>query len=180
MSGAIRYAELHCHTNSSFLDGASHPHDLVERADALGYRALAVTDHDGFHGAVKVMGAARIAGMPVVYGTEVGLTPDGHDADDPIAAAERWDRDRKQASDRTGERIRRGRTTRSHGTKPIDRKQTDHLVLLAGSPAAYAELSEFVTRSQFAGEKDRASHRARAGKALIEHLLREGVPGVRA
>lgn len=159
MAGAVRYAELHCHTNSSFLDGASHPHELVERAHELGYRALAVTDHDGFHGAVKVMEAARSVGMPVVYGTEVGLMAEGGDSGDPIAAAEQWDRERKQRSDLTGERIRRGRTTRSHGTKPIDRKQTDHLILLAGSPGAYASLSEFVTRSQFAGEKDRAVYR---------------------
>ena len=39
------FAELHCHSNYSFLDGASHPHALVETAAALGYEALAVTDH---------------------------------------------------------------------------------------------------------------------------------------
>jgi len=38
------YAELHCLSNFTFLRGASHPHELVERADALGYRALAITD----------------------------------------------------------------------------------------------------------------------------------------
>ena len=36
-----RYAELHTHTNYSFLDGASHPYDLVTRAAELGYTALA-------------------------------------------------------------------------------------------------------------------------------------------
>ena len=44
------YAELHCHANFSFLDGASHPEDLVETAVELGYQALAVTDHNGFYG----------------------------------------------------------------------------------------------------------------------------------
>lgn len=68
-----RYAELHAHTNYSFLDGASHPFDLVERAAALGYDALAVTDHDGFRGAAKVHVAARRIGLPIVYGTEVGM-----------------------------------------------------------------------------------------------------------
>ena len=68
-----RYAELHCHTNFSFLDGASHPEELVARAAELGYTALGVTDHDGFRGAVKVHQAARAVGMPVVYGTEVGM-----------------------------------------------------------------------------------------------------------
>ena len=69
----VAYAELHCHTNFSFLDGASHAHELVATAAELGYRALAVVDHDGFRGAVKVHEAARAIGLPVVYGTEVGL-----------------------------------------------------------------------------------------------------------
>src|SRR3954462_12731117 len=40
------YAELHCHTNFSFLDGASHPEELAEEAARLGLHGLAVTDHD--------------------------------------------------------------------------------------------------------------------------------------
>jgi hypothetical protein len=46
----------------------------VATAARLGYTALAVTDHDGFRGAVKVHHAARTIGLPVVYGTEVGLS----------------------------------------------------------------------------------------------------------
>ncbi len=61
------YAELHCHSNFSFLDGASHPADLVKRAAELGYEALAVTDHDGFYGAVQFNLAAAAAGLPIVY-----------------------------------------------------------------------------------------------------------------
>ena len=49
-----RYAELHTHTNFSFLDGASHPLQLVERAAELGYTALGITDHEGVRGVVKV------------------------------------------------------------------------------------------------------------------------------
>ncbi len=70
---AARYAELHCHTNYSFLDGASHPRELVARAAELGYAALAVTDHDGFRGAPKFRLAAAEVGLPTVYGTEIGL-----------------------------------------------------------------------------------------------------------
>src|SRR3712207_9537183 len=40
-SGATPYAELHCHSNFSFLDGASHPEELVEEAARLGLEALA-------------------------------------------------------------------------------------------------------------------------------------------
>ena len=75
-----RYAELHCHTNFSFLDGASHPEDLVERAVELGYQALAVTDHDGFYGAVRFSQAAREAGLPAVYGVEIGLEKPSEEA----------------------------------------------------------------------------------------------------
>ena len=41
------YVELHCHSGFSFLDGASHPEELVTRAVELGYPALALTDHNG-------------------------------------------------------------------------------------------------------------------------------------
>jgi error-prone DNA polymerase len=68
-----RYAELHCHSNFSFRDGASHPHDLVQRAAELGYEALAITDHNGFYGAPKFRAAAREVGLRTVYGTEAAL-----------------------------------------------------------------------------------------------------------
>src|SRR6202007_2774822 len=47
------YAELHFHSNFSFLDGASHPEELVEEAARLGLTGLAITDHDGFYGVVR-------------------------------------------------------------------------------------------------------------------------------
>lgn len=148
-----RYAELHCHTNFSFLDGASHPEDLVDRAVELGYRALAVTDHDGFYGAVRFSKAAREAGLSAVYGVEIGLQqsqdPSHEPQSDPIAQAEGRDRLR------LGTRPRRGRNKRMHGSKPLELSPTDHLVLLAGSPEGYRSLSRLVTIAQFRGEKDR-------------------------
>ncbi len=69
------YAELHLHTNYSFLDGASHPDDLVARAAALGLPALAITDHDGLYGAVRFAVAARERQIKAIVGTE--LTLDG-------------------------------------------------------------------------------------------------------
>ncbi|WP_376765999.1 PHP domain-containing protein [Amycolatopsis pithecellobii] len=49
----VPYAELHVHSNFSFLDGASHPEELVEEASRLGLDAIALTDHDGMYGAVR-------------------------------------------------------------------------------------------------------------------------------
>ena len=75
MPGPVPYAELHCHSNFSFLDGASHPEELAEEAARLGLEALAVTDHDGFYGVVRFAEAARAVGLATVFGTE--LTLDG-------------------------------------------------------------------------------------------------------
>jgi error-prone DNA polymerase len=68
-----QYAELHCHSNFSFLDGASHPDELVEEAARLRLEALAITDHDGMYGAVRFAEAAGAAGLPTVFGAEVTL-----------------------------------------------------------------------------------------------------------
>ena len=67
------YAELHCHSNFSFLDGASHPEELVEEAARLGLSALALTDHDGFYGVVRFAEVAREVGLPTVFGSELTL-----------------------------------------------------------------------------------------------------------
>ena len=69
----VPYAELHCHTNFSFLDGASHAEELVEEAVRLGLDALAVTDHDGLYGVVRFAEAARAHGLPTVFGAELTL-----------------------------------------------------------------------------------------------------------
>src|SRR5215213_2554172 len=71
--GSVPYAELHCHSNFSFLDGASHPEELVEEAVRLGLEALAITDHDGFYGVVRFAEAARALGLATVFGAELSL-----------------------------------------------------------------------------------------------------------
>ena len=71
------YAELHCLSNFTFLRGASHPHELVERAATLGYRALALTDECSVAGVVRAHEA--IKGLPaerrlkLIIGTEIRL-----------------------------------------------------------------------------------------------------------
>jgi error-prone DNA polymerase len=148
------YAELHCHTNFSFLDGASHPEDLVDRAIDLGYVALAVTDHDGFYGVSRFWQAARETGLPAIYGVEIGLEADPAGPIDPVSRAEEWDQHRHARSKGALGRLRRGRSVRSHGAKPVNLPETDHLVLLAGSPDGYRSLSDLVTKAQMRGEKD--------------------------
>jgi error-prone DNA polymerase len=67
------YAELHCLSNFSFLRGASHPEELVERAHALGYSALALTDECSVAGVVRAHLAARDVGLKFVIGSEFTL-----------------------------------------------------------------------------------------------------------
>ena len=67
------YAELHCLSNFSFLRGASHPEELVERAKSQGYAALALTDECSLAGAVRAHLAAKDAGLPLILGSEFTL-----------------------------------------------------------------------------------------------------------
>ncbi len=67
------YAELHCVTNFSFLRGASHPHELVQRAAELGYQALAITDECSLAGVVKAHVAALEHDLQLIIGSEFKL-----------------------------------------------------------------------------------------------------------
>ncbi|MCU1389687.1 MAG: dnaE2, partial [Ilumatobacteraceae bacterium] len=69
----VPYAELHCHSNFSFLDGASHPEALAEEAARIGLEALALTDQNGFYGVVRFAEAAKAVGLPTVFGAELTL-----------------------------------------------------------------------------------------------------------
>jgi len=117
-SGAAPYVELHVHSGYSFLNGASHPEELVLRAMELAYPALALTDHNGLYGAMEFAKAARESGIQPITGAEITV------------------RD-------FGVRVRPGSepvTQRPHG--PPDRF---HLTLLAETPAGYANLCRILT-----------------------------------
>ena len=70
----MAYAELHAHSNFSFLDGASHPEELAAEATRLGLSGLALTDHNGLYGVVRFAEAARAFGLPTVFGAELTIT----------------------------------------------------------------------------------------------------------
>ena len=77
-AGCQRYAELHCHSSFSFLDGASNPEELVMRAKELGLSALAITDHDDFGGIVRFAYSARELEFPAIIGCEITIEDDSH------------------------------------------------------------------------------------------------------
>src|SRR5215218_10835051 len=82
---AVPYAELHCHSNFSFLDGVNDPEELIEEAVRLGLDALAITDHDGFYAASRFAEAAAAYPLRTIYGAELslGLTEPQNGVADP-------------------------------------------------------------------------------------------------
>jgi error-prone DNA polymerase len=123
-AGMVPYAELHCHTNFSFLDGASHPEELVIEAARLGLEALAVTDHDGCYGVVRFAEAAAAHGVRTVFGAELTL----------------------------GRRAVKGRPP-AQDPDPGAGTDERHLVVLARDPQGYAHLARAISRAQLQGEK---------------------------
>ena len=74
----MTYIELHCHSAYSFLDGASHPLELAGAAAELGYEALALTDHDGLHGAMELAQALGPLGIRPITGAEITMEDGAH------------------------------------------------------------------------------------------------------
>jgi error-prone DNA polymerase len=131
----VPYAELHCHSNFSFLDGASHPEELVEEAERLGLKALALTDHDGMYGVVRFAEAAQAVGVPAVFGAELTL-------------------DLARRAPRTSGRPQ-GRRPGPAGTLGHRQAAADpeghHLVVLARDPEGYARLCRVLSEAHLAG-----------------------------
>lgn len=71
ISKGVRYAELHCKTNYSFLEGASHADELVARASELSLQALAITDRNSLAGVVRAHVAAKEAKLKLLIGAEI-------------------------------------------------------------------------------------------------------------
>ena len=163
------YCELHAHTNFSFLDGATHPEELIARAAQLALPALAITDHAGLYAAVRAWkaaqetetDAAREAGLqPVrpIIGLEITIPR----TDDELRQARRG---RKLNDPLRGEQASRG-WPGEHHAGPIP---GDHLVLLARDVDGYTALSRLASRGHLAGEKQFPVFE----QALVEAALEE-------
>ena len=105
----------------SFLDGASQPEELAARAAELGYKALALTDHDGVYGSLEFAHAAKHFGVRPITGAELTLAGGvARDAArrvaaglrEPLPAAHRRARAHAAAEERDGARCRRRSTRR--------------------------------------------------------------------
>ncbi|MEW5992466.1 MAG: PHP domain-containing protein [Chloroflexota bacterium] len=167
------FAELHCHSNFSFLDGASPVEDLVERAVELGLTGLAITDHQGLYGVVRFAAAAQEAGLRPVIGIEIELIDAA--APDPrgiVVPARRGERRGRAGGPGTAEpplvpvggsparprpwraRLPGHRTVVKEDLRGIgERQRGPHLVLLARDAAGYRSLCRLVSRANLAGTK---------------------------
>ncbi|MCB1251066.1 MAG: PHP domain-containing protein, partial [Acidimicrobiales bacterium] len=154
-TGSVPYAELHCHSNFSFLDGASHPEELAEEADRLGLEALALTDHDGCYGIVRFAEAARALGLPTVFGSELTL---GRTAPQPGVA----DPGVPEPGTPGAPRATRGRRAGQVALAGLDLAPglpdpgrclagETHLVVLARDPRGYALLARAASEAQLRG-----------------------------
>ncbi|MBL8327913.1 MAG: error-prone DNA polymerase [Rubrivivax sp.] len=81
------YAELMCRSNFSFLAGASQPEELVTRAQALGYAALAITDECSLSGVVRAHAQAQRCGLSLIVGVLMRLSSSAAPSAPPSAAA---------------------------------------------------------------------------------------------
>jgi error-prone DNA polymerase len=161
-----RYAELHAHSSFSFLDGASAPDELAERAAEIGLSAVALTDHQGLYGAVRFADAAVRAGIRPVVGVEIELLDSCVPDPDGVVVPARRSRRRTvrpeprpvdgrpdpPATDRP--RLPRHREPVKEDLRGIGTRQRGpHLVLLARDARGYRSLCRLVSRANLAGTK---------------------------
>ena len=159
------YAELHCVSNFSFLRGASHPEELVDRAHAQSYAALALTDECSLAGVVRAHLQAKASGLPLLIGAQFGLHGlFGH----PQATVE-------PASQRPagGPPDPKDGRTQSTRTAPLDaRSPPARLVLIAQNREGYGNLSALITHARMRASKGHYR--------LLTEDLDGGVPGCMA
>ena len=132
----MSYVPLWCRSNFSFLDGASHPDELVEQAHALGIEALALTDRDGVHGMVRAHVKAKELGVRLIVGAEVTVD----DAADVPAASESHDAADAMAASAPDDAADASAAPTADGAA-----QPSTLVLLAANRTGYANLCRLIT-----------------------------------
>ena len=141
------YIELHASSAFSFLDGASLPEALVDRAAELGYSALALLDRDGVYGAPRFHKAALAAGIKPIVGCELTIAK-GWGSPSPACPA-CPEQSRGEPSRGKRDAFASGRTVR-HGSPSTGLWR---LPVLVESPEGYRNLCRLVTRMKLDAPK---------------------------
>ncbi len=151
-----RYAELHSHSAYSFLDGASRPEELVEKALELGYEALALTDHDSLSGAMELAIAAKGTPLKPIFGAEMTVQIERREGE---GSHRRFRRREGEGLDCRCER-REGALEEPFG----DRGAFRHITLLVGDRRGWASLCRLIT---LAHSHTRSGPGRRAGQPSV-------------
>ena len=171
------YAELHCHSNFSFLDGASPVEDLVGRSVELGLSGLAITDFGGLYGVVRFATEAEAMGIRPIIGIEIELVDAAAPDPNGIVIPARRERRRSKAAARVDGLLglasaevaaegtpARPRPTRTRlpGHRSVvkedlrgigERQRGPRLVLLARNATGYRSLCRLTSHANLAGTK---------------------------
>ncbi len=199
----VPYAELHAASAFSFLDGASLPEDLIERAAELELSAVALADRNGLYGAPRFYKAAKEAGIRAIVGAEIVFDWDNSNYRNSNSSSREEDCDPTGRGDRgpldggparsapgafehgpEGPRAggpdlqRRAGGRRSSGSNPGG-IHAPRLMLLVANRTGYCNLCKLLT----AAARGRPKGEARAGWGLLEehaeglHVLTGGDEG---
>ncbi|HEY4057386.1 MAG TPA: error-prone DNA polymerase [Kofleriaceae bacterium] len=171
------YAPLWCKSNFSFLEGGSHPEELIEEAHRVGIPSVAITDRDGVYGMVRAHVKARELGVQVVCGAQVTIAAPGtqlaesrvthHDENDP-GHGPGWGLHSDALDPEPHSLGRRGRTRRAKARSVVAENETlalepkrtkksetrvadlprSQLVLLATDRAGWANLTRILTAAR--------------------------------
>jgi len=147
------YVELHAHSGFSFLDGASHPEELVLRAKELGYPALALTDHNGLYGSMEFARAAKEEGLQAITGAEVSIDPGTVPGLEGFAEAVFGPISRTTPENRRNPGSLA--TSVPPNVEPVAPDIGFHLTLLAETPQGYANLCRLITQSHMEAQDRR-------------------------
>ncbi|MBM3339411.1 MAG: DNA polymerase III subunit alpha, partial [Betaproteobacteria bacterium] len=132
------YAELLALSNYSFLQGGSHPEELIERAQVLGYSAISISDECSLAGVVRAHVRAKQRGMPLIIGSQCRMDPDQATILDQAASS----KGEAKLSHRSGLDLGQNSVNLAN----LD--NSDRLLLLAMNRQGYAHLSQAISQAR--------------------------------
>ncbi|NLE47325.1 MAG: error-prone DNA polymerase [Sandaracinaceae bacterium] len=174
------YLPLHVRSNFSFLEGASHPEELVDRAADLGMDTLALTDRDSLSGVVRAFARGRERGVRIIPGSALSVElPSGEEDSLLLLASTR------EGYARLTRLLTLGHSRRPKGESSVPwsalLEQTRGLIAISSNPSLFSPLYEAFGDDLFAGlERHLRPHDRRVEEAIVREASRLGVLPVAA
>jgi error-prone DNA polymerase len=140
----VTYAALYTKSNFSFLEGASHPDELVDQANLHGLRSLAVCDRDGLYGIVRAHVRAQESGLHLIVGAEISVSASASSNAPPLWAP--------PVTGKAGSSFN-APPLRAPPNAPSTQKAATSIVLLAQDHDGYRNLCRLLTKGRLRCEK---------------------------